>query len=85
MKGHEKDIEKTIKSPNIIRIAKIKPEKRLEFIRKADKTEFSAYNNVMVEYNDENKDRAHVLTSFYSEKIGSGGGSYVYINYKNSI
>lgn len=86
MKGHEKDIEKTIVQPTIIRQAKIKPRKRYEFIRKVmNNKEVSEYNNVMIEYNDETKKSAHVVTSFYSDEIGKGGGDCVYFNYNNNI
>ena len=47
--------------------------------------EVSEYNNVMIEYNDETKKSAHVVTSFYSDEIGKGGGDCVYFNYNNNI
>ena len=85
MQGHEKEIEETIKKPTIVYKAKTFPEKRLHFIRKTNKKEISQYNNVIVEYNDNNKRSAHVTTSFYSDEIGKGGGDCVYFNYNNNI
>ncbi len=85
MKGHERDIEKTIQFPTIVYRAKIFPDKRFHFIRKTNRKEVSEYNNVIVEYNDSNKKRAHVTTSFYSSELGNGGGECVYINYNNKI
>lgn len=85
MQGHEKDIEQTVINPTIVFKAKTFPEKRLHFIRKTNKKEVSQYNNVIVEYNDNNKKDAHVTTSFYSDDIGKGGGECVYFNYNNNI
>ncbi len=85
MQGHEKQIEETIKNPTIIYRAKTKPEKRLHFIRKTNKKEIAEYNNVIVEYNDNSKKKAHVTTSFYSSEIGKGGGDCVYFEYKNKL
>lgn len=82
---YEKEIEETIKKPTIVYKAKTFPEKRLHFIRKTNKKEISQYNNVIVEYNDNNKRSAHVTTSFYSDEIGKGGGDCVYFNYNNNI
>ena len=85
MIGHEKDIEETIKTPTMVYPAKSFPEKRIHFVRKTHKNEISNYNNVIVEYNDDSKERAHVTTSFYSENLGKGGGQYVYFKFKNNI
>ena len=85
MQGKKKEIEETIKKPTIVYKAKTFPEKRLHFIRKTNKKEISQYNNVIVEYNDNNKRSAHVTTSFYSDEIGKGGGDCVYFKYNNNI
>lgn len=85
MQGHEKEIEKTVQTPTIVYKAKTFPEKRLHFIRKTNKKEISEYNNVIVEYNDNNKTRAHVTTSFYSSELGNGGGECVYFKYNNEL
>lgn len=85
MKGHEKDIEQTVKEPNIIYQAKTFPEKRLHFFRRTNKNEPSKYNNVIVEYDDNKKEKAHVTTTFYSDNMGKGGGECVYFKYNNNI
>lgn len=85
MQGHEKEIEQTIKTPTIVYKAKTFPEKRLHFIRKTNRKEISEYNNVIVEYNNNSKTKAHVTTSFYSDDVGKGGGECVYFKYKNSL
>ena len=85
MEGHEKDIERTIQFPTIVYKAKIFPEKRLHYVRKTNKKEISEYNNVIVEYNDSNKTRAHVTTSFYSSELGNGGGECVYFKFNNKL
>lgn len=82
MEGHEKDIEETIKNPNLIRKAKRHPEKRKQFVRKTNKNELSEYNNVIVEYDSEQN--GHVKTSYYSENL-ERGGDYVYIKFGNKI
>lgn len=82
MKGHEKDIEETIKNPNLIYKAKRFPKTRKHFVRKTNKNEISEYNNVIVEYDVEQN--GHVKTSYYSENL-ERGGDYVYFKFENKI
>lgn len=82
MSGHEKDIEETVKNPNMVYKAKRHPEKRKQFVRKTNKNEISEYNNVIVEYDSEQN--GYVKTSYYSENL-ERGGDYVYIKYGNKI
>ena len=82
MSGHEEDIRETIEKPNLIYKAKRFPEKRKQFVRKTHRNEISEYNNVIVEYDSEEK--GYVKTSYYSEDI-ERGGDCVYFKYENKI
>lgn len=83
MKGHENDIKDTIEEPNLVYKAKRFPEKRKHFVRKTNKSEPSNYNNVIVEYTEENE--GHIKTSYYSENLGVGGGENVYLKFENKL
>ena len=82
MKGHEKDIQKTIEEPNVVYKSSTFPEKRKIFARRTNNNELSKYNNVIVEYETPND--AIVKTTYYAEEI-TGGVECVYINYKNKL
>lgn len=78
MTGHENEIKETIEKPNLVYKAKRHPDTRKQFVRKTHKNEISEYNNVIVEYDDDNN--GHVKTSYYSENL-ERGGDYVYFKY----